>query len=201
MWTHLLRTLVALLGVFPFGPGVVGERLSTSDRAPAIELVEMPPDFVTMVSWATDLFSEAGLELPPIRFVHHGDDTSACAGRVGAHHVAEGINVIDLCSSEASWPNQVMVLHETAHAWADHALTDDRKAAFGELRGWTYWRNHDTVAWHENGSEQAAEIMVWGLVDRPMAMLRIHDNSCDDLEAGYRVLTGRPPLHGFRDEC
>ncbi len=43
--------------------------------------------------------------------------------------------------------------------------------------------------------------MVWDLGDRPMAMVRIDDNSCAELEAGDVTLTGRTPLHGFRDEC
>jgi len=106
-----------------------------------------------------------------------------------------------LIGTRQAFPTQLMILHEMAHAWADRALTDERKASFQELRGWEHWRAHDEVAWHENGTEQAAEIMVWGLVDRPIPMLRIHQASCEELEAGYRTLTGAAPLHGFRDHC
>ena len=46
-----------------------------------------------------------------------------------------------------------MILHETAHAWTDHALTSQRKAAFRDLRRWEFWRNYDDADWHENGTE------------------------------------------------
>jgi hypothetical protein len=65
----------------------------------------------------------------------------------------------------------------------------------------TYWRNYAEVPWHENGTEQAAEIMVWGLIDEPLGMARIYQTTCSDLEAGYRALTGTAPLNGLRDLC
>jgi hypothetical protein len=58
------------------------------------------------------------------------------------------------------------------------------------------------AAWHESGSEQAAEMMVWGLFDRPVRIVTIiNEHSCNDLDAGYRAFTGQPPLHGYRDYC
>ena len=111
------------------------------------------------------------------------------------------VSVIEICADELSFPTQGMVLHETAHAWAAHALTDDRKAQFQALRGFEHWRANDEVPWHENGTEQAAEILLWGLIDRPLAMVRINNTTCADLEAGFRTLTGQAPLHGFRDHC
>jgi hypothetical protein len=169
--------------------------------ATEIQLVDMPADFAAAVMWSRNLFDDAGFDLPALRYVFHGDDTEPCVGRPGMHHRVDGVNVIEICASEMSSPVEGMILHETAHAWIDHNLTEERKAEFQQLRGWTHWRNHDDAAWHENGTEQAAEIMVWGLIDRPLAMVRIDQNSCDELDAGYRTLTGRRPLHGFRDEC
>ena len=83
----------------------------------------------------------------------------------------------------------------------DLAVSAENLAAFQELRGYEFWLNYDEALWHENGTEQAAEILVWGLVDRPMAMSRITDNGCDDLLAGFVTLTGQQPLHGFTDLC
>ena len=168
---------------------------------PAVEFVGMPPEFTAAAMWAMNLFDQAGFDLPPLRYVFHGDTPEPCAGRHGLQHPVEGVNVIEICTAEMSAPEQVMVLHETAHAWLDHTLTDERKAVFQQLRGWIYWRDYEAAAWHDNGTEQAAEIMVWGLIDRPMAMVRINQNSCVELEAGYRALTGQAPLHGFRDSC
>jgi hypothetical protein len=147
------------------------------------------------------LFEEAGLRLPPLRFVYHGDDQTPCSGTRGSHRDVDGHSTINICTSEPGKVTAGLVLHETAHAWAAHDLSDERKADFQSLRGWTYWRNHEEVAWHENGSEQAAEMMVWGLIDRPTGIRTINEHSCEDLDAGFRALTGQPPLHGYRDYC
>lgn len=207
-----LRSIAIATGfivtVLPPGPGAVNadatatnEVAPESGLTPAVEFQDMPDDFVQMAEWATGLFEEADLDLPPIRFVHHGDETTACEGRRGAHRHVDGRSVVDICTSDVGPVVDVMILHETAHAWAEVGLTDERKAAFQQLRGWDVWRNHADFEWYENGSEQAAEMMVWGLVDRPLGIVTIHDTSCDDLEAGYRTLTGQAPLHGFRDIC
>jgi hypothetical protein len=201
MWIRLPRTLLALTALLPLGAGIDGEVVTAADRTTPIELVDVPADLEVMISWSADLFASAELTLPPMRFVHHGDDVASCAGRIGKHEEVESTHVVDLCTVDANWPTQLMILHEAAHAWVDRHLTDERKQAFRELRGWTHWRNYEEAAWHENGTEQAAEIMVWGLVDRPMAMVRISGNSCAELEAGYVTLTGTAPLHGFRDKC
>jgi hypothetical protein len=200
MFHHLPRTIAAVIAFLSVTVVEVSARTST-DTPPALEFVDLPSDFVAAVTWATDLFDEAGLDLPPLRFVYHGDATEPCAGRPGLHHPIDGVNVIEICTTEVTNPTKGLILHETAHAWIDHNLTDERKAAFKELRGWTYWRDYDAAPWHENGTEQAAEIMVWGLIDRPLGMVRINQNSCDELDAGYRILTGKAPLHGYRDEC
>ena len=151
--------------------------------------------------WAVDLFDRADLRLPPLLFEYHGDDTAACGGWRGAHRRVDGRSVIHICTSRPGNVTAALVLHEMAHAWASVDLPDDRKAEFQALRGWTEWRNHAELAWHENGSEQAAEIIVWGLIDRPVGILTINDTGCEALDAGYRALTGQPPLHGYRDLC
>ena len=209
MWNQLLRTVINTTLVMAIGTGQVvapaasGWNVDEAAEAtiPTLELVNMPADFAHMAWWAIDLFDQAGLELPPLRYVHHDGDRTPCSGRDGLHHEVDGVSVIELCATEAVFGVQVMVLHETAHAWADHSLTDERKLAFQELRGWEHWRNYQAAEWHENGTEQAAEIIVWGLIDRPIRMIRIDQTSCDDLTAGYLTLTGQAPLHGYRDHC
>ncbi len=174
---------------------------STPDVVVAVEMVGMPVDLREIADWAVSLFEEAGLHLPPIRFVHHGGVTEPCQGRAGTHREIEGVSVIEICVTEVGRPTRVMVLHETAHAWAAVSVTPERKVAFQELRGWTHWRDYEAAPWHENGTDQAAEIMVWGLIDEPLRMARIYQTSCAELEAGYRVLTGADPLHGLSDYC
>ncbi len=177
--------------------------VSEEKAAPAAlaELGSMPAEFVDITTWAFSLFDEAGLALPPMSFDYHGDDTTACSGWRGAHRTVDRVSIIDICTSDPGPVTAALVLHEMAHAWASVELSDQRKDEFQALRGWAEWSNHADIAWHDNGAEQAAEIMVWGLIDRPIGIVTISDHSCDDLDAGYRVLTGEAPLHGFRDVC
>lgn len=197
----LLALLVGSGTVSPVGGQTAPASPATASDAPSVENVDLPSSLTTMVDWAVDLFAEAGLELPSLRFVHHGDDPDACNGKPGLHRVVDGVSHINICTSEPSFPTRAMILHETAHAWADHSLSRERKADFQQLRGWDHWHDYEAADWFENGTEQTAEIMVWGLIDRPIRIITIDQNSCDDLEAGYRTLTGASPLHGLRDLC
>lgn len=209
MWNHVLATVIGINVLLSGSAGLSeADPVEVPVEAPvlvaepaAVEMVNMPSEMAGMAEWAVDLFDQAGLELPPLRFVHHGGATEPCRGRAGLHHSVDGVSVIELCATEASFPNQVMILHESAHAWVDHQLTPERKDEFQDLRGWEHWRDYDAAAWHENGTEQAAEIMVWGLIDQPIRMIRIGQASCDELETGYVTLTEELPLNGFRDHC
>ena len=204
MWNNVPNTVIALTSVLTFGfvaPNEEQPDLALSDPAELVELVDVPEEFADLARWAVNLFEEAGLHLPPVRFVYHGDDRAPCGGWRGVHRHVEGNSTSGICSSDPGKVTAANILHETAHAWAAHDLSDERKADFQSLRGWTYWRNHEAAKWHENGSEQAAEMIVWGLIDRPVGIITINDHSCEDLDAGYRALTGQPPLHGYRDHC
>lgn len=155
------------------------------------------PELEAFVRGRIELFDEAGLDLPAIRFVNC-EDSSDCLGRQGMviHH-AEGAEV-RLCDDEVGPWLEWVVIHELAHVWDKYQLTDEARQAFLDLRGLKTWRD---APWHERGAEHAAEIMVWGLIDRPVRPGHIDHNSCDELLAGYETLTGQPPLHGFCDIC
>jgi len=188
MWNNVPNTVIALTSVLTFGfvaPNEEQPDRALSDPAELVELVDVPEEFADLARWAVDLFEEAGLHLPPVRFVYHGDDRAPCGGWRGVHRHDEGNSTIGICSSDPGNVTAVNILHEIAHAWAAHDLSNERKADFQSIRGWTYWRNHEAAKWHENGSEQAAEMILWGLIDRPVGIITINDHSCDDLDAGY----------------
>jgi hypothetical protein len=175
---------------------------STARSAPVdqITYTAVPPAQVALLDWALDLFADAGLALPPIDVVGHRTD-QPCRGRTGMHRFEDGRSRIDLCTADAGPVEEFVVLHELAHAWDRNALTSARREAFLALRGLEVWRDDDPDRWHELGAEHAAEILVWGLMDRPVRIVRLEANSCADLLAGYRVLTGAEPLHGYTDAC
>lgn len=155
-------------------------------------------EHVALVDWATELFAEAGLDLPPVR-VTTSPDIDDCRGRGGMtiHHAAG--SEIRLCGTEVGLTTEWLVLHELAHAWEMHTLTDAQRAAFLNLRGLDTWR--DTDRWSDRGAEHAAEIMVWGLIDRPVELIRLDHTSCEELMGGYQLLTGNLPRNGYTDLC
>ncbi|NNF54965.1 MAG: hypothetical protein HKN03_11055 [Acidimicrobiales bacterium] len=187
---------------------VTGPRLGeTPSNAPqpsdqqAVRLSELPPAYAEMVYWAVGLFQRAELELPELEISYVGLDAKGCDWRLGGHRRVGDLSQITLCETPNLHIREHLVLHEIAHAYLEHHLAPNRKARFKSLRGWTEWWNYDAAPWHENGAEQAAEILVWGLIDRPVGIVRIYQNTCAELDAGYRILTGRPPLNGFNDFC
>jgi hypothetical protein len=165
-----------------------------------LEIIDLSAEHSAMVRHAVDLFAAADLELPPV-VVRGGDPTSGCSGHDGLHHARAGFSEIDLCLDGVSPAVMHTVLHEFAHAWSVHALQPQRRAAFQDLREFDVWQAFDKVAWEENGSEQAAEIIAWGVQDEPASTIRITDDSCSDLRAGYLALTGAEPLHGLTEVC
>ncbi len=165
-----------------------------------VDVDDLPADLRRSVGWAIALFERADLTLPPLQFVHHGDDDLPCGGYRGVHEVRGARSVIGLCTTDTGPITDATILHELAHAWLEHHMPAARQADFQALRGYEHWRDHG-VGWGEQGCEQAAEILVWGLIDRPIGFVTFDDTGCDALDAGYRTLTGSAPLHGYRDLC
>lgn len=195
--SHSVPALAAIVAlVVPIGADVVTS--SDDPPSPVVDTTMLPDALAELTGRAVELFDDAGLDLPTLRFTHHGDDREHCGGWKGVHRYENGVSDIGLCTDDFGPTTEWLVLHETAHAWAAHSLTEERRAAFRSLRGWEEWR---ADVWHESGSEQAAEIIAWGLIDRPVGVVTIHEHGCDDLVAGYLVLTGREALHGHRDRC
>jgi len=50
-------------------------------------------------------------------------------------------------------------------------------------------RSYELAAWHDNGTEQDAEIIAWGVYDGA-APVFIDHHGCDEPLDGYRTLTG-----------
>lgn len=106
--------------------------------------------------WAVAHFVDAGLELPQIVIAIHTSD-EACDGYDGAFRSRETPARLDVCN-----PHRLIILHELAHAWDRHTLTDDLRQDFMDLRGLVTW-NDPSTPWKERGVEDLAEVIVWGL--------------------------------------
>lgn len=197
---HALRFLTAI--AISIGGLVAPEDTAASGDQPArsIELIGLSVDEQAAALHDVELFAEAGLPLPPVVISRH-HDRAACSGHQGLHHLDGARSVIDICTGDSGRWEARTILHELAHAWAFHSLTAERKDAFQQLRGRKAWLDYNASAWEDNGAEQAAEIIVWGLSDYPLSVIRIDQRSCSQLRAGYVALTGLAPLHGYGEYC
>jgi hypothetical protein len=84
------------------------------------------------------------------------------------------------------------LLHEIGHIWAAAALDEATKDSFLELRGLESWADKETP-WQDRGSEQAAEIMAWALMDSELLLATLSDHDPASLAAGFELLTGIVP--------
>jgi hypothetical protein len=174
-------------------------RAAGSSR-PTIVTIGMSVDERNAVARSAGLFAEAGLELPEVTIRRYASRT-ACGGHDGQHRAVGARSEIDICTVDGlAWEERV-ILHELSHAWAAHFLTPAHRDAFRQLRGFEYWQDYERADWRYNGTEQAAEIMVWALSDHPVHVAQIDHHSCPELRAAYLALTDLAPLHGYTDRC
>ena len=103
-------------------------------------------------------YAEAALPLPDLRIYVH-QDREPCHGYLALFNKDYSGHRIDLCED-----GSLIVLHELAHAWEHHHVSDATRAAFLEQIGRTVWNHKDTLH-EERGIEAAARIVAWGLKD------------------------------------
>ena len=140
-----------------------------------------------LAEWAHRRFASAGLHLPAV-VVEFPTDPDRCGGNMGIAVHGEDRPRIVICADGAS--DTVVkrtLLHELAHVWADTQLDETTVARFLEFRDLEAWAEG---RWGDRGSEHAAEIVTWALMDRELTMLTLEDHDPAGLAEGYRVLTG-----------
>jgi len=198
--TNALRIITAIAGLFTGTLSLHDSPTAAQSTASSVVLIGMTPAEEAGAIHMVALFAEAGLQLPPVTIRRH-DDTDACNGHEGLHHTDGDRSSIDICTPDRGAWEERTILHELSHAWAFHYLTPANKLAFKNLRGWDAWLDYRRAEWKDNGSEQAAEVMVWGLSDHPVQPTKIDQTTCAELHDGYVALTGLEPFHGYTDLC
>jgi len=142
------------------------------------------------VDWAVQRFGAAGLpDLPTLDiYLHTSHD--GCRGNLGYYHRGR----IDLCTKESSEPYaRKFAIHEMAHAWVEAHVDGETHRRFMELRGLTEW-NDLNQPWKERGTEQAAEVIAWGLGEGEVSPLLPEPPDTANLIAAYILLTGHQPI-------
>ena len=186
----IASTLIALLVVTPSAPDAShDEPIASMSASPSTAVTGSDGIQDDMVTWALGRYERAGLGLPTL-VVEFADGRDACGGNT-AVAVHGGTPRIVMCTRGADTPDVVVkrtLLHEIAHIWARESIDTTTRQAFLALRGLASW--DDAASWAERGSEQAAEIVTWALMDRELTMLTIPGHDRAQLAEGYELLTG-----------
>ena len=129
-------------------------------------------------------YTSAGLELPGLE-VHIHEDRSGCGGNHGVFIKAPDRWRINLCDAR-----EIVIRHEVGHAWAAHNLTSNQRDAYVNHWGFESW-NATGTAWSSRGSEDAANVLAWGL--DPLQLDRnafLPDGPLAERARAFEMLTG-----------
>lgn len=168
---------------------------AVSDHASPGRVFGASADEQRLVDWAFGRFAAAGLAAPRVDIVFHADRADCDGLAAYAASGPSGSGEIHLCTERQPWTlvSRRVLLHEMAHAWAATALEAATRFAFLTNRALPSWDDPNTP-WELRGTEQAAEIIAWGLLDEEIRVVAIPDTDPQRLLAGYVLLTGaRPP--------
>jgi hypothetical protein len=155
-----------------------------------------------LVAWAIGRYTDAGLPPPTPRSVAFPPSATCVLVAGLAVDTGEGVD-LQLCFGQAeacadpdctpTLTARSTLIHELGHVWTVQHADETTRAEFLELRGLEDWNGPD-LAWDERGTEHAAEILAWGLLDEPYLSARLPDDQCAELADAFEVLTGVPPL-------
>jgi hypothetical protein len=142
------------------------------------------------VDWAFHRFGQAGLGNLPALEVHMHRSHEQCQGGLGLYFGGR----IDLCTKDSSEPYQrKFALHEMAHAWTETNVADDVMRMFMQRQRVDAW-NDRSFPWKERGTEQAAEVITWGLGEGDITPLLPEVPDAETLQSLYEMLTRRAPI-------
>jgi len=182
--------MLALLIVLTSSPTHALDEATPVRTLDGVRLHEPNPQREEMLDWALKQYRAAGLQMPTIDVYFHGD-SSGCGGYLG--YTKKGR--VDLCVRLAMERQpQRIVLHELAHAWAEVHLDEELRTRFMQLRNLPGW-NITSDDWKVRGTEQAAEIIAWGLGDGTVLPMISGDCDPSALADGFLLLTGSQPVH------
>jgi hypothetical protein len=189
--TALLLTGLLIGSVLP--TSAQSKELASAKVVPLIES-DTTDEQRALIDWATRRFAMAGLTPPSVEFVFHSSSLD-CSGHIGLYYANS--DTIHLCRLDNS-----AILHEMAHAWARQNLATATIAQFVSSRDLAAWNDQDEP-WSLRGTEHAAEIIAWALLDHnrlvrwiandgdeTYKLLSIPDSSSDRLSDGFELLTG-----------
>jgi hypothetical protein len=133
-----------------------------------------------LVTFAIARFETQGLDLGEVRIEFRPSPTD-CDGKTGYYTIETG--VVTICGRD-----EKTLFHELAHHWAYSNLSLDDMDTFSEAMGLASW-NDQTHPWGQRGTEYAAEVIAWALMERPPTIRFLEESREGSLETVFRLLT------------
>lgn len=143
----------------------------------------------SLAAWALERYERAGLALPPLTIVFAGRDQAACDGSPARTYFDE-TPMVKMC-----WNDRFILLHELAHVWVAQNVPPANHVAFMQMRDDVQAWAGIAVPWANRGAEHAANVIAWGLLEKPYPISRTYPNDKEGLLKAFEFLTGRTPLH------
>jgi hypothetical protein len=153
-------------------------------------IIHGSPEQLAMAEKALGRYQAAGLELPPLVIEFAGRNLGPCDGAPGRTYLDAPTAAVEVC-----WDDLFILLHELAHVWASHNLPSAKHEPFMAMRADAISWASSEVAWAQRGSEHAANVIAWGVLEDPFPISRTYPNDPDALRAAFVFLTGIEPLH------
>lgn len=189
--TIIITLIATIIGVTP--PTGIDQQDVEPALAP-LTVVGASAEEQKTLDDALSLFEQAGLELPPL-IIEFADTADSCDGyhALFRTETEDTPAAITICH----WL-RLYLLHELAHAWDHHTLTDGTRQRFLEHWGLEDWADPNDE-WGDRGIEMAAHSIAWSLtLTTPTTNPTMLQYVC-----GYQLLTGNPlPNPELRlDQC
>jgi hypothetical protein len=188
--TSTLSSRIALFLCLAFATAIFGSQRPVPADARPLAIHGADAAEEQAIDWALRRYRLAGLEDMPSLDVYLHRSDEGCNGGIGSYLAGR----IDLCTKDSSEPYQrKFALHEMAHAWTEAHIEGAILDRFMEIRGTADW-NDPSLDWKDRGTEQAAEIITWGLGEGEIAPLLPETVDAPTLARLYELLTGREPI-------
>jgi branched-subunit amino acid transport protein len=187
------------------GPVDVPSGRMLVDRRP-VRLLNSTAELDRLLTWGFQRFETAGLRPPSVGSVTFASGSGRCAGIAGGSNPrprgarpALSRPHVGVCRRGLRDLHVPRPDHGPPRAGArvgPHLVGRADAAGLPRRCGLEAWYGHRDVPWADRGVEQAAEILMWGLLETPSPLPRLHRPSCESLLAAYRTLTDALPTHG-----
>ena len=116
-----------------------------------------------------------------------------CDGNLGLSSRENGLPRLRVCLSDENPDVEAQsqlraLVHELTHAWTNENVDAATKALFVKFTESGSWRDRST-AWADRGTERAAEVMSWALLDAPILFTDFEGISCYSWAVAFELLT------------